>query len=73
MFAYAIGFSIFRTFFWLIGIGFMCGKAPSAGFVLPVMNRIHGLIAYHAGLRFFMKKIPPIIPLLTQLRIGLKK
>jgi len=55
IFACAIGFSIFSTFFWLISIGFMWGKAPSAGFVLPVMNYLHGLIAYHVGLKFFME------------------
>jgi hypothetical protein len=55
MFAYAIGCSIFSTFFWLFNIGFMWGKSPCAGFVLPVMNYLHGLIAYHAGLRFFME------------------
>ena len=73
LFAFAIGFSIFSTFFWLVCIGFMWGKAPSAGFVLPVMNYLHGMIAYHAGLKFFMKKTPLNIPLLTPLRIGLKK
>jgi len=67
MFAYAIGFSIFSTFFWLFSIGFMWGKAPSAGFVLPVMNYLHGLIAYHAGLKFFMDTVLPFVPLSTQI------
>ena len=67
MFAYAIGFSIFTTFFWLFGIGFMWGKTLCAGFVLPAMNIIHGVIAYHAGLRFIMETVPRIIPLSTQL------
>ena len=66
-FAFAIGFSIFSTFFWLVSIGFMWGKAPSAGFVLPVMNYIHGLIAYHAGLKFFMDTVLPFVPLSTQI------
>jgi hypothetical protein len=67
MFAYAIGLSIFSTFFWLFNIGFMWGKAPCAGFVLPVMNRIHGLIAYHAGLKFFMDTVLSFVPLSTQI------
>lgn len=67
MFAYAIGFSIFSTFFWLFGIGFMWGKAPCAGFVLPAMNYLHGLIAYHAGSRFFMENVLPFVPLSTQI------
>jgi hypothetical protein len=67
MFAYAIGFSIFTTFFWLFGIGFMWGKTLCAGFVLPAMNILHGVIAYHAGLRFFMDTVPHIIQLSTQL------
>jgi 4-amino-4-deoxy-L-arabinose transferase-like glycosyltransferase len=61
LFAYAIGFSIFSTFFWLLTIGFMWGKAPCAGFVLPVMNYLHGLIAYHAGSRFFMDTFVSVI------------
>jgi len=65
MFAYAIGISIFSTFFWLFGIGFMWGKAPCAGFVLPAMNYLHGLIAYHAGLKFFMDMVSPFVPLST--------
>jgi len=40
----------------------MWGKASCAGFVLPVMNYLQGLIAYHVGLRFFMKKIPTYYP-----------
>ena len=67
LFAYAIGFSIFTTFFWLFGIGFMWGKTLCAGFVLPTMNIIHGVIAYHAGLRFIMDTVPTIIQLSTQL------
>lgn len=35
-------------------IGFIYSKAPCTGSAHPVMNRIHGLIAYHAGLKFFM-------------------
>jgi len=67
LFAYATGFSIFSSFFWLFSIGFMWGKAPCAGFVLPVMNYIHGLIAYHAGLKFFMDTVMPFVPLSTQI------
>jgi len=67
IFAYAIGFSIFSTFFWLVTIGFMRGKSPSAGFVLPLMNYLHGLIAYHAGLKFFMDTVLPFSPLATQI------
>jgi hypothetical protein len=67
LFAYAVGVSIFSTFLWLVSIGFMWGKAPSAGFVLPVMNYIHGLIAYHAGLKFFMDTVLPFVPLSTQI------
>jgi hypothetical protein len=67
LFAFAIGISIFSTFFWLFGIGFMWGKTLCNGFILPAMNILHGVIAYHAGLRFFMETVPRIIPLSTQL------
>ena len=67
IFAFAIGFSIFSSFFWLFSLGFMWGKAPSAGFVLPAMNYLHGLIAYHAGLKFFMDTVLPFVPLSTQI------
>ena len=67
VFAFAIGLSIFSTLFWLFNIGFMWGKAPSTGFLLPAMNYIHGLIAYHAGLRFFMDAVLPFVPLATQI------
>jgi hypothetical protein len=67
LFAFAIGVSIFSTFFWLLTIGFMWGKAPCAGFVLPVMNYLHGVIAYHAGLKFFMDTVLSFSPLSTQI------
>jgi hypothetical protein len=67
LFAFAIGVSIFSTFFWLVSIGFMWGKAPSAGFVLPAMNYLHGVIAYHAGLKFFMDTVLSFSPLSTQI------
>jgi len=60
LFAYAIGFSLFSTFFWLFNFGFMFGKCPSAGFVLPAMTHLHGQMAYHTGIVFSMKKVIPI-------------
>jgi len=60
IFAYAIGFSLFSTFFWIFNIGFIYGKAPCAGFILPAMNNVHWYIAWNTGSRFFMEKGPPI-------------
>ena len=61
MFAYALGFSLFTSFFWLFIFGFIYGKVPCAGFVLPVMDLLHGLIAYHTGLVFSMEKFSAVI------------
>jgi len=60
LFAYAIGFSLFSTFFWIFNIGFIYGKYPCAGYVLPLMNNVHWYIAWNTGSGFFMEKMPKI-------------
>lgn len=65
--AYAIGFSLFSTFFWVFNIGFIYGKAPCTGFVLPAMNNVHWYIAWNTGSRFFMEKSPSIIWVSTRI------